>query len=433
MPHPAGNPARRSRPSYLAAPPLLSESEPFEGAALLREHPGALGAVLWKSLRDVCAWTASTPQERAALYPSAAAEARATEVAGAAAEPELWGPLLVIQQLLACPDDVDHPRLVHACRAIARWGERRGFTAVQLAFVQAAACLAPEHPRLAYSVGRLARDRGEYARAESWLRTSIRLARGTDWHTYVLAYLSLGTLYQQLGNLPAARSVTLRGYRTSVRRRVRALHGVALHNLFTVATEMLDFGRGLQYALATFRAYGSEHPRFPMLVHDVGLFWILQGCFSRATAVLQSVLTRFDRPGDQVLVLANLARAAAGAGNRELYERSYAESLVLLPNAPSPERIAQVWINLARAAASAGDHDRAESAARTALGVAGPLHLGQIRLEVEALIEAIVAARAAGRVLLPHEPVGSDACGEALAQDILQSLSMPRAKATATG
>jgi tetratricopeptide (TPR) repeat protein len=431
MPPPAGNPARRSRPSYLAAPPLLSESEPFEGTALLREHPGALGAVLWKSLRDVCAWTAAAPGERAALFPAAAAEARAAEVAGAAAEPELWGPLLVIQRLVACPDDVDHPRLVHACRAIARWGERRGFTAVQLAFVQAAACLVPGHARLAYSVGRLARDRGEYARAESWLRASIRLSRGTDWHTYALAYLSLGTLYQQLGNLPAARSVSLRGYRTSIRRRVRPLQGVALHNLFAIATEMLDFGRGLQYALAAFQRYGPEHPRFPMLVHDVGLFWILQGCFSRASMVLQSVLTRFDLPTDQVLVLANLARAAAGAGNRELYERSYAESLALLPEAPSPERIAQVWINLARAAASAGDHDRAQSAAQTAMSVAGPLHLGQIRLEVEALIAAIAAARSAGRALLPHEPVASDTCGEALAQDILQSLSQPRTRTAA--
>src|SRR5215213_8764199 len=93
---PAGNPARRPRPSYLAAPPLLSESEPFEGAALLREHPGALGAVLWKSLRDVCAWTAVPPGERAALFPPGAADARAGEVADAAAEAELWGPLLVI-------------------------------------------------------------------------------------------------------------------------------------------------------------------------------------------------------------------------------------------------------------------------------------------------------------------------------------------------
>lgn len=387
MPHPAGNPARRSRPSYLAAPPLLSESEPFEGAALLREHPGALGAVLWKSLRDVCAWTAAAPDERAALFPPAAAEARAAEVAGAAAEPELWGPLLVIQQLVACPGDVDHPRLVHACRAIARWGERRGFTAVQLAFVQAAACLAPGHARLAYSVGRLARDRGEYARAESWLRASIRLARGTDWHTYALAYLSLGTLYQQLGNLPAARSVTLRGYRTSVRRRVRPLQGVALHNLFVLSGEMLDFRRAHEYALAAFLRYGPNHARFPALVHDVGCFWIQNGCFARAADVFESVLPRFTRTEDRLLALGNLAHSAAAAGRREVYEASQAESSTLLEcDVASPDRAAQVWLNLARGAAALGERTRAEAAARRALEVAAPLRLGQIRLEVETLL-----------------------------------------------
>lgn len=422
MPHPAGNPARRSRPSYLAAPPLLSESEPFEGAALLREHPGALGAVLWKSLRDVCAWTAATPQERAALYPPAAAEVRATEVAGAGAEPELWGPLLVIQQLLACPDDVDHPRLVHACRAIARWGERRGFTAVQLAFVQAAACLAPEHPRLAYSVGRLARDRGEYARAESWLRTSIRLARGTDWHTYALAYLSLGTLYQQLGNLPAARSVTLRGYRTSVRRRVRSLQGVALHNLFVLAGEMLDFRRAHEYALAAFRRYGPDHPRFPALVHDVGCFWIQNGRFGRAADVFESVLPRFTLPEDRLLALGNLAYSAAASGRRGVYEVCQAEGCALLGcDVASPDRAAQVWLNLARAAAALGEHGRAEHAAQRALDVAAPLRLAQIRLEVEALLRDVQDARAAKQAADAFAPsMDVDDGAAALAETILQ-------------
>lgn len=406
MPPPAGNPARRSRPSYLAAPPLLSESEPFEGAALLREHPGALGAVLWKSLRDVCAWTAVPPESRAALFPPAAAEARAAEIADAAAEPELWGPLLVIQQLLACPGDVNHPRLVHACRAVARWGERRGFTAVQLAFVQAAACLAPEHPRLAYAVGRLARDRGEYARAESWLRTSIRLARGTDWHTYALAYLSLGTLYLQLGNYPAARAVTLRGYRTTVRRRVRPLHGVALHNLFAVATEMLDFGRAHRYALAAFQQYGPTHPRLPMLVHDVACVWMLQGRFTQAQDAFQMVLPRFTDPADRLLTLGTLARSAAVVGSDAVYERSYAEAASLLHDGvATPERASQVWLNLARAAASAGDYDRAVPAARQALEVAGTLRLGHIRMEVEALLHSVAAARAAGQARLAAAPV----------------------------
>ncbi|HEY0020421.1 MAG TPA: tetratricopeptide repeat protein [Longimicrobium sp.] len=405
MPHPAGRPARRSRPSYLAAPPLLSESEPFEGAALLREHPGALGAVLWKSLRDVSAWTAAAPDERAALFPPAAAGQRAAEVAGAGAETELWGPLLVVERLLAQPVDVDYRRLVHACRAIARWGERRGFTAVQLAFVQAAARLVPDHPQLAYSVGRLARDRGEYARAESWLRCAIRLARGTDWHTYALAYLSLGTLYQQLGNLPAARAVTLRGYRTTVRRRVRALQGVALHNLFAICSEMLDFGRAQQYALAAFQEYGPEHPRLPMLVHDVGCVWILQGRFAPAKDAFQMVLPRFSQPEDRLLTLGTLARAAAAAGSLAAYESSYAEAVQLLhQNVATPERASQVWLNLARAAASAGEYERAVPAAQQALALAGTLRLGQIRMEVESLLHSVNAARAAGQARLQAAP-----------------------------
>jgi hypothetical protein len=390
MLHPAGNPARRPRPSYLAAPPLLSESEAFEGAALLREHPGALGAVLWKSLRDVCAWTAVAPGERAALFSPAAADARAAEVADAAAEPELWGPLLVVARLLENPTEVDHPRLVNACRAVARWGERRGFAAVQLAYTQAAACLAPEHPKLAYAVGRLARDRGEYARGETWLRKAVRLARGTDWHTYALAYLSLGTLYQQLGNLPAARTLTQRGYRAAVRRRVRPLQGVALHNLFNITAEMLDLGRAQEYALAAFRCYGPSHPRYPGLVHDVGIFWMQHGRFAQAADVLHLVLPRIQEPEQRLMALGTLARAAAESGRRPVYDRAVCEALDLLAlDVTAPERTAQGWLTLARAAAAAGDGDRVRTAGGCALQAARALRLGQIVVEAEAVLRAL--------------------------------------------
>ncbi|HEX2077317.1 MAG TPA: tetratricopeptide repeat protein, partial [Longimicrobium sp.] len=290
---------------------------------------------------------------------------------------------------------------------------------------QAAARLAPESPRLAYAVGRLARDRGEYARAESWLRTSIRLARRTDWHTYALAYLSLGTLYQHLGNYPAARIVNLRGFRTAVRRRIRTLEGVALHNLFAIATEMLDFKRGHEYARAAFQCYGPAHPRFPALVNDVGCFWILHGCFGRAAAVLEGVLPRFQEPSDRMLALANLARAAAAAGRHNLYESSYSECLVLLPQATTPERAAQVWMNLARASASAGNHPRAEAAAEAAIELATALRLGHMRLELEALLDAITAARKAGEALVTYAPGELDPVGEALAEDILRMLAEP--------
>ena len=402
MPAPAEPSPRKPRPSYLAAPPLLTEHEPFEGAALIRELPGALGLVLWKTLRDVSAWTDAMEPDRCGLFPPGAAEAREEEIAAAGAEGELWAPLLVVARLVGSPTRVDHPRLVHACRAVARWGERRGRTAVQLAFTQAAARLAPEHPRLAYAVGRLARDRGELARAESWLRASIRLARQRDWHTYAMAYLSLGTLYQQLGNLPAARSLTLRGYRTAHRRRVGRLRGMALHNLFTIAAEMLDFDRAHRYALAAATAYGPGHELLPALAHDLGCFWLLHGCFARAAETFEQVLPRISHPDERLLALGNLARASAAAGRLDAYRRGRSEAIPLLGAAEvTPARAAQVWLDLARGAATVGDHTAADEAAERSLEIGRPLRLGQLRLEAEALRESIAAARAAGRPV-PH-------------------------------
>lgn len=422
MPPPAGKTTGRSRPSYLAAPPLLYESEPFEGADVLREHPGVLGAVLWKSLRDVTAWTETAEGDRAALFSPAAAAARADEVAGSGAEPELWAPLLVFARLLQHPTQVDYGRLVNACRAVARWGDRRGFTAVQLAFTQAAARLAPTHPGLAYAVGRLSRDRGEYARSETWLRASIRLARGRDWHTYALAYLSLGTLYKQLGNLPAARAVTERGLRTSVRRRLRRLQGAAYHNLCTLAGESGDYGQAQRYAAEALQRYGAGHPRLPALAYDLGLTWFLCGYFERALPVLEAVLAHLPESVERAMGLANTARAAAGAGDSVRFERYWRQAQAALEASDAHPAAAEGWLALARAAVLAGDGDRARAAATRAGAMATTLRLGQSRLEADAVMES---ARANAPRPSPRDAEGERVYREAgeLASRMVESLA----------
>jgi tetratricopeptide (TPR) repeat protein len=423
MPLPAGRTPGRSRPSYLAAPPLLSESEPFEGADVLREHPGALGALLWKSLRDVTAWTEAAQDDRPALFNAAAAQARTAEVAACGAEPELWAPLLVIAQLLRCPGDVDYARLVNACRAAARWGERRGFTAVQLGFTQAAARLAPAHPRLAYAVGRLSRDRGEYARAETWLRASIRLARGTDWHTYALAYLSLGTLYQQLGNLPAARAVTERGLRTTVRRRLRRLEGTAYHNLCVLAGESGDYARAQRCASAALQRYGAGHPRLPALAYDLGLVWFLCGYFDRALPVFEAVLAHMPESVERAMGLANTARAAAGAGDRVRFERYWMQADCALATCEVQPAVAEGWLALARGAVLAGDAGRAQAAAARAGEIAAALRLAQLRFEADAVLES---ARTTVTLAPPRDAEGERVFREAgeLATRMVQSLAL---------
>ena len=420
MPPPAGKTERRSRPSYLAAPPLLSESEPFEGAALLREHPGALGAVLWKSLRDVSAWT-DAAGGRTALFNPAAGAARPDEIAGSSAEPELWGPLLVVARLLQRPEDVDYARLVNACRAVARWGERRGFTAVQLAFTQAAARLVPDHPRLAYAVGRLSRDQCEYARAETWLRASIRLARGRDWHTYALAYLSLGTLYQQLGNLPAARTLTLRGLRTTVRRRLRRLEGTAYHNLLVLTTESGDYPQAQRYAGLALQRYGAGHPRLPQLAYDLAIVWFLCGYFERALPVLEAVLPHLPEGADRTMALASTARAAAGAGDRARFERYWTEASAALSAHGEHALAADGWLALARGAVSACDGARAQAAAARAREIADARRLAQLAVEAEAVLQS---ARTAVPAPAPRHPDGERIFREAgeLARRVVASL-----------
>jgi tetratricopeptide (TPR) repeat protein len=387
MSRPASKSACRPRSSYLAPPPLLLESEAFEGAALLQEQPGPLGVVLWKSLRDVSLWTCAEPRDRAALFGAGAADARAGEIS-AAAQPELWAPLLVIARVVAEPVNVDERRLVHACRTIAEWGRRQGATAVQLAFTQAAARLLPDEPKLAYAVGRLARDRGEYARGESWLRASISLARNHDWQTYALGYLSLGTLYQTLGNLPAARIVTLRGLRTTRRRRLGSLAGTAFHNLFVLASEAGDYGRAQNYAAAAIRRYGASHPALPALAYDLALLWFLEGRFGQALPVLEAVLPHIPAGLDRVLALSSAARAAAGAGDRPRFEQYWDATVQESLPFGSHATVAQAWLTLARGAVSLRELPRVQEAAGHAREIAELRSLAQIRMECESVLQS---------------------------------------------
>lgn len=393
---PSGTPARRSRPSYVAAPPLLAESEPFEGAAVLQEHAGALGVLLWKTLRDVTLWLSTPEERRRGLFPAGAAAERRAEVAEAAREPELWVPLLVVAELLARPAEEHPARVVNACRSLARWAEGRQAPAAQLAFTQAAALLVPENPRLAYAVGRLARERAEYARAETWLRRAIKLARGKDWEYYALSYLSLGTLYQHLGNLPAARALTTRGTRSAGRRRLRYLEGRGYHNLFVLAAEAFDARRAHDAAAAALRCYGGASPLLPVLAQDVASFWVNRGSFARAIPVFEAVLPRIPEAEVQVIVAANLGRAAGAVGDRTRFDRSWKSVFATLPACRTDERVGDPLVCLARGAASLEDWARAEDAASLALDVARRRRQAQVQFEAETLLDDVRSSRTAG-------------------------------------
>ncbi|HEX5725130.1 MAG TPA: tetratricopeptide repeat protein, partial [Longimicrobiaceae bacterium] len=329
---PAKGPTKRTRPSarsrpMRAVPPLTATEGEAEGSALLREVGGALGVLLWGALRDVMLWIGTAPEERGALFGPGAAGARAREVEAGLREPELIGPLLTLLLLVEQPAQVDPARVLHACRRVAAWAADRGHTATRLAFTQVVALAARDDARAAIDTARLARQLGEYPRAETWFRATIHRARHRDWESYVWAYIGLAVLYRATGNIAAALSVARRALAGARRRRLHGLRGVALHHLFALAIESPEHGRAYDYAWAAFEAYGDDHPRLPLLANDVATWWADHGQFARALPVFEAVLPRVDDPAERALVASNLARAAAGTGDLARYRFAYASAL----------------------------------------------------------------------------------------------------------
>ncbi|HZG43503.1 MAG TPA: tetratricopeptide repeat protein, partial [Longimicrobium sp.] len=225
----------------------------------------------------------------------------------------------------------------------------------------------------------------------------VRLARNRDWHTYALAYLSLGTLYMQLGNLPAAETLTSRALRTARRRNLRALEGAAYHNLFVLAAERGEYGQAQDYAGRALSRYGKHHPRVPYLAYDLGCVWFLCGRFHEAFPVLRAVLPHIPDTVERPMLLANVARAAAGAGNRQAFHQYWTQSVEAAAAHGEHAAIAQAWLNLARGAISVQEPGLAEVAALQAGAIADRLRMGQIRIEAESVLHC---ARTGG--LLPQ-------------------------------
>ena len=165
--------SRRTR-----VPPALTRGpESMPASGILDEISGELGVMLWRSCRNVTLWAATPESSRGALFAGGAADVRAAELARLEVDPELVAPLSVTVRLLEALGGMDVGRVVNACRRISLWAEQRGSLATALDFMQAAAQAAPHVAALAYAVGRLARRRAEYDRAESWYGRAIVQAR----------------------------------------------------------------------------------------------------------------------------------------------------------------------------------------------------------------------------------------------------------------
>jgi tetratricopeptide (TPR) repeat protein len=393
--------ARSSRPSaeregegrdrrFRVPPPLTRGQEPFEGAEILEEIPTELGGLLWNSLRNVTLWARAVGENPAQLFAEGAAERRLEDLGHMEIPQDISQPLYTIAELLRDPEHVDVDEVARACGAVAAWATREGCLGTAVAYLQAAVLVRPTDAAAAYEVGRLTRKRAEGPRAETWFHYAINQGRRTgNWESYALSYVGLGNLWADRGNFPAARRALSRALRASRRHGHRHVEAMALHDLFATAIHTESVRAAERLVIQAAEAYGPDHPRLPHLAHDMAFLWMKKGYFDHAFEILQRLRTRIDGFPDKLVVAANLARAAAGAGKRDVYEQAWDEAMRMIPPQDTQEGIAAALVSLAHAAAEVGDRPRAAEAADRARRIAGRTREGKMHLEAEAILERV--------------------------------------------
>ncbi|MEW5928288.1 MAG: tetratricopeptide repeat protein [Gemmatimonadota bacterium] len=359
--------SRRAPRPVRVPPPLTRGDEKFEGSSVLTEFEGDFGILLWQSLRNVLLWNATDPTRRKGLFSSGAEERRRVKLLSADMDDALRAPLAVLARLLADPAGADRRRVSSACLKIADWAEKKEALATALAFTQAAALTGTNDARISYAVGRIARQRAEYPRAETWFRRAILLGRqGGDWESYAMAFGGLGNLYIQRGNFPAAHKAHLRAYRAAKRKGLRNVQAMSLHDLFVIAVQRHQVREAEELAASALKAYGAGHSRLPFLAHDVAVFWMDQGVYAPALTVLSALQPHFQRPTEQARVLAHIALAAAGLGEMERYEEAWTTASNLVTGTATAGT-ASVYLSLADAAAMAHQWERTAVVAKQAI------------------------------------------------------------------
>jgi len=421
-----GTPVRKPRRRWRwhVPPALVHGNESLEGAELLEEFSGAAGLVLWQSMRDATLWAgARDPEERAGLFRPGAWEARVRQIEEAGLDAALDAPLRVLASISRDPQAVREEDILAACRDIATWAEGREKLGTAIAMAQAGALAAPTNAAAGFRVGQLTRNRGEYARAESWFRRVIGLGRqAKDWASYADAFLGLGNLYLKRGNAPAARRFIIRGLRAARRHGLRDIIARAQHDLFVIAVDAAPPAEALEHARAAFKAYGPSHVKLPVLAHDLAYFWMQRGRFEQALSVFQGLLPYIDRPWERMQTVADIGRAAGGAGNRAAFDEAWDELWSFAGDWHTRPTAAQALLDLSRGAASLKDWPRAERAATTARDVATRLAEMKVALEAESLLDSVTRKRNL-EAAQPAAGADDEAESEGLAADLNRALA----------
>lgn len=365
--------------------PLTIPGGALAGADVVRELPPEVALPVWQTLRSVLLWAGEEPALRGDLFEPCAMgewEARLLEDTW---EPDVRCPLAVLVGQLARLGEASPETIAHACLCVTDWALDHGHVATALGYAEAAALAWPQHPRFAWLAGRLLRRHGRLREAEPWIRRAAKAASSLeDWEGQVLALNGLGNLLHDQGRNPQAIQALKDALRLARRHRLRARQGEILHDLFVVTTWGGEPEHADEYAMAAFDIYRTGHPRLAALAHDVASLWILRGYYARALMVLQKLPPYFELPEERVKVWGGIARAAAGCGERAIFQQSAAEVWAITEQAESRPRSGSALLEVGIGASLLEAWSEAKHAVGAALEIA--ISTGEADLEHRARV-----------------------------------------------
>ena len=347
--------SRRRQPQRLP-PPLMHGPEPIEGTAILADFPDDLGLLLWKTVRAVRLWTGLPATERAHAFQDDAHAARKAWLADAPEE---------LRDALERAAAILQPRarsasVARACREIGEWAVARGNLPTAIEFMQAAAVALPADGEVAHEVARLARQAGDYTRAETWYRQAVsRARRASAWYEFTRAYIGLGAVFALRGNYPAARKSLIRGLRAARRFSIRSLAATAYHELMLLAIATGRTEDVTRLARSALQAYGPGNERAAALALDLGRYFLEVGRHTEALRLLRSNPADSGSPEERFSRAAATALAAALAGDPGAYEAASEPAESLLRGSAPGAMPRPAVRELVGAAETVGQPDRA--------------------------------------------------------------------------
>ncbi len=398
-------PRRPGRPrSADFTTPLTIPGGAVAGADVVRELPPEVALPVWQVLRTVLLWAAEEPAQRSGLFEPCAMAEWERQLLEEAWEPDVRDPLAVLVGEMARLSQAAPETIAKACLCVTDWALEHGHVATALAYAEAAALSWPQHPRYAWTAGRLMRAHGRPREAELWLKRAEKAATTAgDWEARLLALNSLGNTHAEKGNYRQAALAHTNALRIARRKGWREREGELLHDLFVAVAHEGDLDIAESHARAALEIYCStQHSRLLALAHDIAVLWMERDQFGRALPVFVEIAQHFKENNERMLVVSSAARAAGACCEEELYSQLAQEAATLEAQATSTRFLPRSLYLLGLGAWSLSDWESAERLLVRAEQIA--LERGENDI-VTAAGHAAVAVRERQSARVGHPPV----------------------------